>query len=132
MASGYETNIKRQNLLFRFAKELVRRSRSKCELCDCSGEKLHILEVPHDGEFTDADHCVFICEACREQVCNPKKLDADHWRCLNNSIWSEVPAVQVMATRMLRRVAKEEYWAKELLDQTYLDADLELWAAHAE
>lgn len=132
MASKYDLNVKRQNALFRFSKDLVRRSRSKCELCESAGEKLHVFEVLHDGEFTDADHCIFICDTCIEQICKPKKLDTDHWRCLNTTIWSEVPAVQVMATRMLKRVANEQYWAKELLEQTYLDTDVEEWAAFAE
>ena len=129
MAKGYEQNQLRQGVLSRFAKDLVRRSRSKCEMCDCSGEKLSILEVPHDNDMTDADHCIFICQTCLEQITNPKKTEAPHWRCLNNAIWSDVPVVQAMAARMLKRLADAEHWASDLLDETYFDSDIEDWAA---
>ena len=49
------------------------------------------------------------------------------------STWSEVPAVQVMAVRLLRRMARNEvHWAEELLEHAYLEPDLEEWADLAE
>ena len=64
---------------------------------------------------------------CREQIDDPAKVDADHWRCLNDSMWSQVPAVQVMAWRMLTRLAGEG-WPQALLDMLYLDDETRAWA----
>jgi len=49
------------------------------------------------------------------------------WRCLNESMWSEVPAVQVMAWRILNRL-KPEGWPQDLLDMLYLDEETMAWA----
>jgi len=131
MSTGFQGKFHRQNMLSRFAKELVRRSRSRCELCEKSGTKLEVYELPPLEEEPYADGCVFICEECQKQVENPKKTIPSHWRCLNNSLWSEVPAVQVVSFRMLRRLAPTERWAEELLENAYLDPETEEWANQA-
>ena len=46
MSMGFQGKFHRQNILSRFAKDLVRRSRSKCELCEKSGAKLEVYELP--------------------------------------------------------------------------------------
>jgi protein PhnA len=42
-------------------------------------------------------------------------------------MWSETPAVQVMAWRMLQRL-KSEGWPQDLLDMLYLEEDTLNWA----
>jgi protein PhnA len=42
-------------------------------------------------------------------------------------MWSQVPAVQVMAWRMLSRL-REEVWARDLLDMLYLEDEVMAWA----
>jgi protein PhnA len=42
-------------------------------------------------------------------------------------MWSQVPAVQVMAWRMLSRL-RAEGWPQDLLDMLYLDEDTLAWA----
>ena len=106
-------------------KELHIRSESKCELCGVT-EDLGVYEVP-PGSGGSADECVFICETCREQIENPEKVDVHHWRCLNDSMWSQVPAVQVIVWRMLKRLSAEG-WPQELLDTLYLDESTQAWA----
>ena len=54
-------------------------------------------------------------------------MDSNHWRCLNDSMWSETPAVQIMAWRLLHR-AKKLGWSQDLLDMMYLDEDMTVWA----
>jgi len=54
-------------------------------------------------------------------------MDAHHWRCLNESMWSQVPAVQVVAWRMLTRLSTEG-WAQGLRDMLYLDEKTQVWA----
>ncbi|MBW6520913.1 MAG: PhnA domain-containing protein [Desulfoarculaceae bacterium] len=106
-------------------KALQARSESKCELCG-STEGLGVYEVPPRLNGS-ADECVLVCATCRAQIEDPGKTDARHWRCLNESMWSQVPAVQVMAWRMLTRLSTED-WAQGLLDMLFLEEDTQAWA----
>ncbi len=106
-------------------KTLQERSESKCELCDAA-DNLSIYEIPPSSEGNE-DQCVLICATCREQIEDPDKMDANHWRCLNDSMWSQIPAVQVMAWRMLTRLSAEG-WPQDLLDMLYLDDETLDWA----
>ena len=56
-------------------------------------------------------------------------MDSNHWRCLNDSMWSEHLPVKVMAWRMLNRL-KGEGWSLDLLNMLYL-TDEELSFAQA-
>ena len=105
--------------------ELHVRSESKCELCGAA-DSLGVYEVP-PGSNGGADECVLVCETCREQIVKPEKVDVHHWRCLNDSMWSQVPAVQVIVWRMLKRLSAEG-WPQELLDTLYLDESTQAWA----
>lgn len=107
-------------------KTLQARSESKCELCGAT-ESLGVYEVPPSSNGS-ADQCVLICAPCCSQIENPEKIDVHHWRCgLNESMWSQVPAVQVMVWRMLKRLSGEG-WAQDLLDMLYLDEATQKWA----
>jgi protein PhnA len=106
-------------------KALHLRSESKCELCGVT-ESLGVYEIPPSSNGS-ADECTLICEICREQIENPEKVNVHHWHCLNDSMWSQVPAVQVMAWRMLKRISTES-WPQDLLDMPYLDEETQAWA----
>lgn len=104
-------------------KELISRSNNSCELCG-SAENLNSYELPSSpGEGAN----ILACETCKGQIENPDTVDGNHWRCLNDSMWSETPAVKVMAWRMLSRL-KSEGWTQDLLDMMYLDEDNLAWA----
>jgi len=109
-------------------KALQTRSESKCELCGAIDE-LGVYEVPSSADDS-ADSCVLLCGICRGQIDEPDTADANHWRCLNDSMWSQVPAVQVMAWRMLTRL-RGEGWPQDLLDMMYLEDDVKTWAEAA-
>ncbi|MDQ6953663.1 MAG: PhnA domain-containing protein [Mariprofundaceae bacterium] len=104
---------------------LQTRSESKCELCAAT-KGLSVYEVPNSPSNT-ADESVLLCVTCQEQLEDGSKTDANHWRCLNDSMWSQVPAVQVMAFRMLNRL-RGEGWPQDLLDMMYLEDDVKAWA----
>lgn len=106
-------------------KDLEQRSQTKCELCS-SQKELIIYEVPPSSKGTSHD-CILVCENCAGQIESPDKVDVNHWRCLNDSIWSEVPAVKVVAWRMLTRL-RSEGWPQDLLDMMYLDEEELAWA----
>lgn len=127
MAKGYEEHQNRLRALSSFGKALARRSRSSCELCEASGVKLVVFEVAPIPEEPEYERCIFICQTCQKQIEKPKKMDPHHWRSLYGTVWSEVPAVQVMAVRLLRRLAPSEVWAEELLEQLYLEEEVQEW-----
>ncbi len=106
-------------------KELQARSGEKCEFCGAT-DGLNVYEVP-PTKNGKADNCVLVCETCLNQIENQETIDANHWRCLNDSMWSTVPAVQVMAWRLLQRLSNEG-WSHDLLDMLYLDEDMLAWA----
>ena len=104
---------------------LTARSNNQCELCN-STSSLSLYEVafaPHKDE----DGCMMICTKCLAQIEKQEELDAAHWTCLTASMWSEVPAVQVTAWRMLNRL-RSESWAADNLDMLYLDDEKLAWA----
>lgn len=103
---------------------LAERSGNKCELCGAE-EHLSVFEVaPSDGS---AEQAILVCSTCRSQIEDPTSMDVNHWRCLNDSMWSAVPAVQVMSYRLLHTL-RAEGWPQDLLDMMYLDDDTKAWA----
>lgn len=100
--------------------ELQTRSESKCELCGAT-EDLAVYEV------TPKSDAAYICAVCTDQIDNSDNMDSNHWRCLNDSMWSTVPAVQVLAWRMLNRL-KDQGWPQDLLDMLYLEDEVLSWA----
>ncbi len=105
---------------------LQQRSDSKCELCG-SEENLNVYEVPSSPR-PGVEASILVCHTCSNQIQDADARDPNHWRCLNDSMWSAVPAVQVMAWRMLQRL-KNEGWPQDLLDMMYLDEEMQEWAA---
>ena len=106
--------------------DLQERSGCTCELCVAT-EGLAVYEVPPTSDGT-ADEAVLLCGTCREQLADPEQVDVHHWRCLTESMWSEVPAVQVIAWRTLTRLSADEAWAQDLLDTLFLEDDVQTWA----
>ena len=102
--------------------ELQNRSSKQCELCAATAD-LAVYEVKPTSTG-GVDGSLLACATCVDQIDTPENTDANHWRCLNDSMWSEHRAVKIVAWRMLSRL-KSEGWPKDLLDMMYLeDADL--------
>lgn len=98
--------------------ELKNRSGNCCEFCS-STENLTIYEVPPTGAG-GVDGSLLACSACMSQLKGEEPIDANHWRCLNDSMWSEHRAVKVVVWRMLNRL-KDQGWSLDLLNMMYLD-----------
>jgi len=100
--------------------ELMNRANSICELCG-SNENLSGYEVtPHDDTINTA---ILVCDTCKTQLEDDSKMDTTHWHCLNDSMWSEIDAVKVVAYRMLHKLNNQD-----LLDMMYLEDDIKIWA----
>lgn len=106
-------------------KGIAKRSGSVCELCG-SDDNLSVYAVPPVKERVQ-DRCIHVCGICNEQLVESSKVDANHWRCLNDSMWSEVDAVKVVAYRMLHQI-KSAGWSQDLIDMMYLDDETLVWA----
>ncbi len=107
------------------AKKLHARSESKCELCT-SIDNLSVYEIPPSSKGT-IDDSILVCSTCLDQIEHPDNVDLNHWRCLNESMWSEVVAVQVVVWRMLTRL-RAEGWPQDLLEMLYLEEEALEWA----
>jgi protein PhnA len=105
--------------------DLEARSGKICELCG-SSNSLAVYEVP-PVSTGGLDGSILVCETCRSQIEDPQQMEANHWRCLNDSMWSEHDAVKVVVWRMLHRL-KAEGWPKDLLDMMYLEDTVLEWA----
>lgn len=129
MAKGYELHQTRMMVLQGMGKDLARRAKSKCEITGTSGVPLWPYEVPPVPETPDFDRTLLISEQCHEMLDHPDRLAGREWQGLTSAVWSEIPAVQVVAWRMLGELAKREDWAREALQEVFLDPEIEAWAA---
>ena len=101
------------------SKELETRSNGVCELCG-SSEELSAFEVaPSDGSV---EQSVYLCKTCKTQI-ESGELDETHFNCLNDSMWSEVPAVAVLSYRVLNMLGRQD-----LVDMMYMEDDVKAWA----
>ncbi len=112
-------------------KQLEERSGNTCELCsatDTLEQKVHLAayEVP-DSPKNVKDTSILACETCRTQLEDASQVDPNHWRALNDSMWSPVPAVQVVVYRMLDQL-RPHGWPVDLIDMMYMEEDTQQWA----
>jgi protein PhnA len=104
---------------------LKNRSNNSCELCT-STETLSVYPVPPTSDLS-AQQAIYLCQNCLSQIEGQSELDINHWRCLNDSMWNQEPAVQVMSYRMLHKLSSES-WAQDALDMLYLEDEVKTWA----
>lgn len=106
-------------------KYLQERSHHSCELCKATENlSIYTVQPSKKGDLTDS---IYACETFTSQIETPELLNPNHWRCLNDSMWSEFLPVQVISWRMLNRVLSAG-WSQDLLDMMYLDEQALEWA----
>ncbi|MDT0556331.1 PhnA domain-containing protein [Patiriisocius hiemis] len=109
-------------------REVSKRANNVCEFCS-SEEKLGVYEIPNSPTYKEkVETSLWLCSICRSQLEDADTRDVNHWRLLNDSIWSPVSGVKVLSWRMLHRL-KAEGWPQDLLDMMYLDEEEKEWAA---
>ncbi len=108
------------------ALETALRSRAadNCELCGSQDDLAPLAVAPRSA---GPDDHVLACAVCRPQIQGTTDLDSNHWFCLQEAVWSETAAVQVLGWRLLNRLSGEN-WAQSLLEQIYLDEATMAWA----
>jgi len=110
-------------------REVRKRAQDTCELCGHSEpENLEMYLVPKTPEYIDPlDTSILACVNCSCEF-EVEERNENHWRCLNDSMWSTVAPVQIMAWRMLHRL-KSFGWSQDLLDMMYMEPQNLEWAA---
>ena len=89
-----------------------------CELCG-SSESVNELVVPQGDEGEDG--AILACANCKTQI-DSGDLDETHFNCLNDSMWSEVPAVKVMSAILLNKLGRQD-----LLEMMYFEEAEQAW-----
>ena len=107
-------------------KQVIQRAGINCEVCGAEQELSTFLVSPKTGN--SADDYVRVCVTCLGDL-DGEALDENHWRCLNDAMWSEVEAVKVVAYRQLHKLKETgAVWAADLLEMMYLEPETEQWA----
>ncbi len=86
-----------------------------CDLCNSEEELSEYVVAPKEDTIT-------ICKHCANNIKNPKENE-NHWKCLNDSMWSDSPAVQVVVFRLLSHLGEQDK-----LDMMYLEDETKVWA----
>jgi protein PhnA len=85
-----------------------------CELCG-SSEDVSVLELPiGDGS---EDQSIYVCANCKNQI-ESGELDETHFNCLNDAMWSEVPAVKVISYILWSKLGRQD-----MVEMMYLEED---------
>jgi len=100
---------------------LSKRANGQCELC--KSDVLLSVYTLAPVKDKSLNRSLTACKVCIEQIEQPELTDANHWRCLNDSMWSEHEPVKVLAWRMLSRL-RAEGWPQDLLDMLYLEDEI--------
>ena len=87
---------------------------SICELCS-SEDSVTLVELP----VSDAseEQSVYLCENCNTQI-ESGSLDETHFNCLNDAMWSEVPAAKIMSYILWNRLGRQD-----MVEMMYLEED---------
>ncbi|RLA74202.1 MAG: alkylphosphonate utilization protein [Epsilonproteobacteria bacterium] len=89
-----------------------------CDICGAKKSDIKYQVKPKESYIN-------ICELCLSQIeqNDPQKLNLNHLRCLDNSMWSEDEAVLVVVYRLLTKL---QYQDK--MDMIYLRDEVMTWA----
>lgn len=106
-------------------KDLATRCDNKCELCLSERDLSSFMVPPKSSE--ELDNQIALCATCLPQVVDKDNIDINHMRCAAESMWSQVPAVQVVSYRLLKHMQKES-WAADAIGMMYMEEVTREWA----
>lgn len=97
---------------------IISRATNSCEVCQNNTPE-HLFTIHPDKDITE-ENTVYVCSACHGPLSLQETFKSEDWTFIAHSIWSELPAVQIIAYRVLNGL-KSETWAQEALDMMYLE-----------
>ncbi len=105
---------------------LKQRNSDLCELCTTENSTIAYTVSPKTD--SSINNQVALCTTCKSAI-NTSDA-ANHWRCVEGSIWNPEPSVQALSYRLLHQY-KEEDWASNLISSVDIDEDIIQWAMTA-
>ncbi len=111
MAKGYDRHQERLGAIQLLGKDLARRAKRRCELCEGDGE-LRPHDTKPDGE-PSLSTLVLSCARCRGLTTRPGG-DPRELRFLETAVWHEHPQVATLAKEILSTVDAD--WARTTLE----------------
>ena len=127
MARGLDKHRERVQAVNALGRALARRSKSKCELCGAGETRLSSYEIPPLLDEPELDRIISVCETCLQGI-DGSLSDLHRWQWVQEAIWSELPAIQVVAVRLCQRLSQQGLdWARESLDTLFLTPEIEQW-----
>ncbi len=103
-------------------KELTRRSRGRCELCE-SRDQVRPFELTPFPEEPEMSRTLMACARCRRWL-EKGDIDPVEGHFLSGAVWSELPAVRLAAARMLLAADfQEDPWIMDALEAADVDPD---------
>ena len=123
---GYEKHKARQEAMDALGRQLARRARSRCELCEQSAS-LAPYEVPPVPAQPELDQTLLLCQTCR-QMAQGGRLDDKHLRFIETTIWSDFEPVKVTSYLLLERLHEGGVaWATPVLENAYVTPEEQAW-----
>lgn len=114
--------VKQRAAVGLLGKELTRRSRGRCELCD-SREGVRPWELPPFPDEPDPDRTLMACARCRDWL-ERGEAEGMGASVLTQAVWSELPAVRLAAARLLvTSDFADDPWVRDALDHAGFDQE---------
>jgi protein PhnA len=114
----------RKKALLALGKTLARRADSRCELCNVGG-RLGVLPVGGGPPEPSIDWAILACVDCVGDIEGRGPGDLDRLKFLRVAVWSDVRPVQIVASRMCRKLSSDGVdWATDLLDNVWDDDEV--------
>ncbi len=125
MAKGKDKHAAHQAAVAALGKNLSRRAKNRCELCEQS-TSLKVIEVAPTFDEPHEERAILICARCAAIVAGEPSGDDNSLRFLESVVWSETLPVQICAVRILKALRHQGVdWARECLDGIFLDEEVE-------
>ena len=101
-------------------KDLTRRSRGRCELCEGRGD-VRPFELPPFPLEPDPDRTLMTCARCRAWL-ETEQIDPVEAHFLSTAIWAELPPVKLAAARLLLAIDDlSDPWLRDAIDAADVD-----------
>jgi hypothetical protein len=101
-------------------KELTRRSKGRCELCDGRVD-VRPFELPPFPEDPDPERTLMACGRCREWM-EHERIDPVQAHFLSEAVWSDLAPVKLAAARLLLASdGLDDPWLRDALDAANVD-----------
>jgi len=111
MAKGHEKHKARLDAINFHGKDLARRAKRKCELCEEAND-LRPYDTKPDDE-PELDTLILLCARCRG-LADGGDADSRTLRFLEGAVWNEHTHIATVARAVLARV--DAQWARDTLD----------------